>query len=305
MITVVGSFVVDLMARCPHLPVPGETVLGGPFKMGPGGKGSNQAVAAAKAGSKVNMVTKLGNDSMAEIAKECWSSVGIDYSGTPIDQSEATGIALIMVDSNTSENSILVASGTCLKLTKEEVDACEDMIKESNVVMTQLEVSMEATLEAAKLANKHGAKFIFNPAPFSEFPQELVPLIDFATPNETEAGHWAGVSVVDDASAVEAAQKIVAKGVKNVIITLGKRGCLVYEENGNYEFVDSFTVEAVDTTGAGDAFNGGFAHALDLGLSLKEAVRYGSAVGALSVTKIGTAPAMPTSEEIEAFLANH
>ena len=305
MITVVGSFVVDLMARSPHLPVPGETVLGGPFKMGPGGKGSNQAVAAAKAGSKVNMVTKLGKDAMATIATDCWKSVGIDFSKTPIDDEEATGVALIMVDSNTSENMILVASGTCLKMTKEEVDAAADMIKASNVIMLQLEISMEAGLRAAQIAHENGVKVIFNPAPYSKFPDEIIPLIDYATPNETEAGQWAGIEVVDDATAVEAAKRIVAMGVKNVIITLGKRGCLVYEGDGTYNFVDSFKVDAVDTTGAGDAFNGGFAHAIDAGMNPKDAVRFASAVGALSVTKIGTAPAMPTKEEIEAFLANH
>ena len=305
MITVVGSFVVDLMSRTPHMPVPGETVLGGPFKLGPGGKGSNHAVAAARQGSKVNMVTKLGKDEFAEIAKRNFENENIDYSFTPIDPTEATGAALIIVDDKTSENMIVVASGACLTLSEEEVKAAEDLIAKSDVIILQLETSMVSVKTAVELARKHGVKVIFNPAPFSPFPEEIIPGITYATPNETEAGFWAGVEVKDDDSAIEAARRIKAMGVDTVIITLGKRGCLVYEGENNHFFVDSFRVQAVDTTGAGDAFNGGFAHAIAEGMELKEAVRYGSAVAALSVTKVGTAPAMPYKEEVEKFLQEH
>ncbi len=305
MITVVGSFVVDLMSRTPHMPVPGETVLGGPFKLGPGGKGSNQAVAAARQGSKVNMVTKLGKDEFAEIAKKNFDNENIDYSLTPIDPVESTGAALIIVDDVTGENMIVVASGACMTLSREEVYAAEDMIAKSDVIMLQLETSKESVKAAVEIAVKHGVKVIFNPAPFSPFPEEIIPGITYATPNETEAGFWAGVEVTDDDSAVEAARRIKAMGVEKVIITLGKRGCLVYEDENNYGFVDSFNVKAIDTTGAGDAFNGGFAHAISAGMELKKAVRYASAVAALSVTKMGTAPAMPYAEEVEKFLSEH
>lgn len=305
MITVVGSFVVDLMSRTPHMPVPGETVLGGPFKMGPGGKGANQAVAAARQGVKVNMVTKLGNDEFGELAKKNFEKENLDYSLTPIDPEASTGAALILVDDVTGENMIVVASGACLTLTKEEVYKAEDMIANSDVVVLQLETSMESVKAAVEIAMKHNVKVIFNPAPFSEFPEEILKGVTYATPNETEAGFWAGVEVVDDASAIEAAKRIKAKGVETVLITLGKRGALLYQGEDNYEFVDSFRVKAVDTTGAGDAFNGGFAYAVSAGMELKEAVRYASAVAALSVTKVGTAPAMPYKEEVEKFLAEN
>lgn len=305
MITVVGSFVVDLMSRTPHMPVPGETVLGGPFKLGPGGKGSNQAVAAARQGSKVNMVTKLGKDEFGDIAKKTFDNENIDYTYTPIDPVESTGAALIIVDQNTGENMIVVAIGACDTITEEEVRAAEEVIAKSDVVILQLETSKISVKTAVELAAKHGVKVIFNPAPFSDFPQEIIPKITYATPNETEAGFWAGVEVKDDESAIEAARRIHEMGVKNIIITLGKRGVLVYEESGEHYFVDSFKVKAVDTTGAGDAFNGGFAHAIAEGMDIKAAVRYGCAVAGLSVTKMGTAPSMPYKEEVEKFLSEH
>ena len=161
MITVVGSFVVDLMSRTPHMPVPGETVLGGPFKMGPGGKGANQAVAAARQGVKVNMVTKLGNDEFGELAKKNFEAEGLDYSLTPIDPVASTGAALILVDDITGENMIVVASGACLTLTKEEVYKAEDMIAKSDVVVLQLETSKESVQAAVEIAMKHNVKVIF------------------------------------------------------------------------------------------------------------------------------------------------
>ena len=304
MITVVGSFVVDLSMRSPHMPVPGETVLGRSFKMGPGGKGGNQAVAAARSGSQVNMITKLGDDEFGEMAKKNFTAEGINIDFTPIDPENPTGAAVIIVD-DTSENMIVVAGCALNTLTKEEVYKAEELIAKSNVVVVQLEVAMEATLAAVELAHKYNVPVIFNPAPFSAFPEEIIPMVTYATPNETEAGAWAGVEVVDDATALEAAQKIVDKGVKCVIMTLGKRGSLVYKSADDYKFVDAFYIEnPVDTTGAGDAYNGGLAHALDVGMDIYDAVRYASAVGGLSVTKPGTAPAMPYAEEVEAFLAD-
>ncbi len=305
MITVIGSFVVDLMCRTPHMPVAGETVLGGPFKLGPGGKGANQAVAAARQGSEVHMVTKLGDDDFAELAKKNFAKENIDCSLTPIDPVESTGAALITVDDATGENMIVVATGACQTLTKEEVYRAEDLVKRSDAIVLQLETSKESVVAAVELATKYGVKVIFNPAPYTPFPEEIIPGITYATPNETEAGFWAGITVVDDDTAVEAARRIHAMGVKAIIITLGKRGCLVYEDDEHYKFVDSFNVKAVDTTGAGDAFNGGFAHAITNGMDLYEAVRYASAVAALSVTKVGTAPAMPYREEVEEFLKNN
>ncbi len=303
MITVVGSFVVDLSMRSPHMPVPGETVLGRSFKMGPGGKGGNQAVSAARSGSEVYMITKLGDDEFGEMAKKNFTNEGINIDYTPIDPKDPTGAAVIIVD-DTSENMIVVAGCALNNLTREEVYKAEDIIAKSNVLVVQLEVAMEATKAAVEIAHKYNVPVIFNPAPFSDFPQEIIPMVTYATPNETEASEWSGVKVVDDASALEAAQKIIDMGVECIIMTLGKRGSLVYKSRDEYKFVDSFHIEnPVDTTGAGDAYNGGLAHALDVGMDIYDAVRYASAVGGLSVTKMGTAPAMPYKNEVEEFLA--
>jgi ribokinase len=302
MITVVGSFVVDLTARTPHMPVPGETVLGRSFKLGPGGKGGNQATAAARAGSEVYFITKLGDDEFGKIAVKSFRDNGINYDYTPITKDYPTGSALILVD-DSGENMIVVNLSACGSITREEVFAAEEAFRKSSVVVIQLETSVEANIAAVELAHKCGVPVIFNPAPYSEnYPAEILPMVTYVTPNETEAGYMAGHEVVDDKSALEAAAKIKALGVKIVIITMGRRGCLVYADAKDNYFVPAFTVDAVDTTGAGDAFNGGFAHAIEKGMDLKTAVRFAGAVAALSVTRFGTAPAMPLKAEIEEFL---
>jgi ribokinase len=302
MITVVGSFVVDLTSRTPHMPVPGETVLGRSFKLGPGGKGGNQAVAAARAGSRVNMITKLGDDEFGAIAVKSFKADNINIEYTPITKDHPTGSAQIIVD-DTGENMIVVTLGACGAITREEVFAAEEAIKKSSVVVTQLETSLEAVMAAVELANKYNVPVIFNPAPYNDnYPREILPMVTYATPNETEAGFMAGLEITDDESALLAASKIKEMGVKTVIITLGKRGCLIYANADDYDFIPAFNVEAVDTTGAGDAFNGGFAHAIEKGMDVKEAVRYASAVAAISVTRFGTAPSMPTESEINEFI---
>ena len=302
MITVVGSFVVDLTSRTPHLPVSGETVLGRSFKLGPGGKGGNQATAAARAGSKVNLVTKLGDDEFGALAKKSFMADGINLDYTPVTKDYPTGTALIMVD-DSGENMIAVTLGACGAITREEVLAAEEAIKESSVLVTQLETSREAIITAVELADKYGVPVIFNPAPYNDdYPGEILSRVTYITPNETEAGYLAGLEVIDDESALLAAAKIKEFGVGTVIITMGKRGCLVYACTDNYTFIPSFTVETVDTTGAGDAFNGGFAHAIEKDMELKEAVRFASAVAAISVTRFGTSPAMPAEAEILEFL---
>ena len=302
MITVIGSFVVDLTSRTPHMPVPGETVLGRSFKLGPGGKGGNQAVAAARAGSQVNMITKLGNDEFGAIAVKSFKADGINLDYTPITEDYPTGAALILVD-DSGENMIVVTLGACGTITREEVFAAEEAIKKSSVVVTQLETSNEAVIAAVELANKYNVPVIFNPAPYNDnYPRKILPLVTYATPNETEAGYMAGLAVIDDESALLAASKIKQMGVKTVIITLGKRGSLIYQDTDDYTFVPAFNVKAIDTTGAGDAFNGGLAHAIEKGMEIKEAVRFANAVAAISVTRFGTAPAMPTKAEIARFL---
>lgn len=301
-VTVVGSYVVDLMCRTPHMPKPGETVLGGPFRMGPGGKGGNQAVAAARLGAKVTMVTKVGNDDFGQAAIENFLKEGIDTRFVYKDEHESTGAALIVVD-RFSENMIVVALGACGCISSVDVQSAEKEIAASDVVLVQLETNMEAVEATVKLANRHQVPVILNPAPFQELPKKILKGVAFATPNETEASLLSGIRVVDEHSALAAAKKIYQMGVKTVVITLGKKGCFLYTGGEQGQLIAGFDVEAVDSTGAGDAFNGGFAHALAGKKSLHEAVSYANAVAALSVTKVGTAPSMPFKEEVEAFYA--
>lgn len=300
-ITVVGSYVVDLMTRAPHMPSTGETVLGGPFKMGPGGKGSNQAVAIARLGSKVNMVTRVGKDDFGKEAIENFRKEKIDTSLVFEDNVESTGTALIVVDDN-SDNMIVVALGACGKLSEMDVEKAEQAIKESKVVLIQLETSIEAVETAVKLATKHSNPIILNPAPYQEFPKEILSSIKFITPNETEAELLSGIKIVDRSSTVKAAKTIHQMGVETVIITLGKEGCFVYTGEADGKFVKGFKVHAVDSTGAGDAFNGGLAHALAHDLELETALQFANATAALSVQKVGTAPSMPRLVDIEKFL---
>ncbi|MEH7130228.1 ribokinase [Neobacillus drentensis] len=301
-VVVVGSYVVDLMSRTPHLPKPGETVLGGPFQMGPGGKGGNQATAAARSGSEVTFVTKLGDDVFGREALKHFTKEDVNIEYIKVTPDQSTGAALIEVDEE-GENSIVVALGACGTISEAEVEEAEEKIKEADIVLLQLETSIEAVVTTVKLARIHGVPVILNPAPYQEFPKEILKNVAYITPNETEAFELTGIEVTDEGTALTAAQMIHDLGVDSVIITLGGKGAFLYTGGDKGELIPSFTVEAVDTTGAGDAFNGGFAHAISNGYSLKDAMKFANAVAALSVTKIGTAPAMPYKNEVEALLA--
>jgi ribokinase len=299
-ITVLGSFVVDLMSRTPHLPVPGETVLGGPFKLGPGGKGSNQATAAARAGANVTMITKLGDDEFAKIATDHFMREKINTEYILQDSRYETGAALIMVDKN-AENMIVVAIGANNYITKEEVYRAEKKIAQSQILLTQLETNIEAVIHAVDIAKDNNVKVILNPAPIQSIPEQLLDKIYVLTPNETEAASLAGMELrtLDDAE--RAGQILLKKGIKNVIITLGKNGALIVNQQ-MVKHIPAVIVDAVDTTGAGDAFNGGLAVALAEGKDLIEAVEFANCLAALSVTKIGTAPSMPYRNEIDEFM---
>ncbi|WP_143758755.1 ribokinase [Desulforamulus ruminis] len=300
-VTVVGSYVVDLMSRTPHMPKVGETVLGGPFRMGPGGKGGNQAVAAARQGSQVTMVTKVGKDDFGVIARQNFKRENIDTSYVLVDNVESTGAALIAVDNN-GDNMIVVALGACGKLSAEDVAQTEEAIKNSSIVLVQLETNIEAVQKTAEITKRHNIPLILNPAPYQEFPREILKAVAYITPNETEATLLTGVKVTDEGSALQAAKVMYELGVPNVIITLGEKGCYYYNGGEKGILYQGFKVQAVDTTGAGDAFNGGLAHALAEGKNLEEAIKYANAVAALSVTKVGTAPAMPSKQEVADFL---
>lgn len=300
-ITVMGSFVVDLMARAPHLPVPGETVKGSVFKLGPGGKGSNQAVAAQRAGADVIMVTKIGNDDFAQIALKSFKNEKMDTKLVFKDDKLSTGAALIMVDEDTSENEIVVTLGANSNITSDNIEIAREAIEGANVFLTQLETNVDAVEKAIDIAHSSGVKVILNPAPVQEISKQLYSKIDFFTPNEVEASKLSGITIKNMEDARKAAQIFIDRGTENVIITLGSKGALVVTASRN-ELIESYKVNAVDTTGAGDAYNGGFATALAEGKDIFEAARFASAVGALSVTKIGTTPAMPYRQEIDEFI---
>lgn len=303
-VTVFGSFVVDLMARTPHLPVPGETVKGSLFKQGAGGKGFNQGIAAHKAGADIAMITKLGRDSMGQVALDAMDSVGMPKDYLFFHDEIATGIALITVDENTSQNEIVIVPGACSTITEEDIERVKPRILESSYVLLQLEVNQDANEKVAKLAKENGVRVIINTAPYQPISDEFLRGTYLVTPNEVEAEELTGVPVTDLESADRAAKVFFEKGVENVLITLGSRGVYINTE-GRSEIVPAYRVKAVDTTGAGDAFNGGLLAALAEGKSLHDAARFANALAAISVQRMGTTPAMPTRAEIDAFLAEH
>lgn len=303
-VTVFGSFVVDLMARTPHLPVPGETVKGSLFKQGAGGKGFNQGIAAHKAGADIAMITKLGRDTLGQVALDAMDSVGMPKDYLFFHDEIATGIALITVDENTSQNEIVIVPGACSTITEEDIERVKPRILESAFVLLQLEVNQDANEKVAKLAKENGVRVIINTAPYQPITDEFLRGAYLVTPNEVEAEELTGVPVTDLESADRAAKVFFEKGVENVLITLGSRGVYINTE-GRSEIVPAYRVKAVDTTGAGDAFNGGLLAALAEGKSLHDAARFANALAAISVQRMGTTPSMPTRAEIDAFLAEH
>lgn len=301
-VTVFGSYVVDLMARAPHLPAPAETVRGTMFKMGPGGKGFNQCVAAHKAGADVVMVAKFAEDTFGNIALQTMDELNMPKDYLLLTTEADTGTAVILVDEETGQNEIIITPASNDTITPEEVDALEDRIAASEYILLQLEVNQDANERVVDLANKHGCKVIVNTAPYSPITDEFLSKVYMVTPNEVEAAELTGIPVTDEVSARKAAAFFHGKGVPVVVITMGKLGVFI-SDGEREEMVPAFIVKAVDTTGAGDAFNGGLLAALSEGNDLWESARFAQALAALSVQKIGTTPSMPTREEIDAFLA--
>lgn len=303
-IVVFGSFVVDLMGRGPHLPVPGETVKSGFFKMGAGGKGFNQGVAAHKSGGDVTMITKLGKDAFAEIALGTMRELGMDTTKVIQTEEYSTGVALIEVDENSGQNAIMVIPSSCDHITDAEVAALKEVIEGADILLTQLETNMSSIKGVIDMAHAAGKTIILNTAPVQPVEDELLSKVTIVTPNEVEASILTGVKVVDEASAAQAADWFFQRGVKKVVITMGGMGAFV-ADGTRAELTPAFKVNAIDTTGAGDAYNGGFVTALSEGNDIFAAARFAAATAALSVQKMGTTPSMPTREEIEAFLKEH
>lgn len=300
-VMIFGSFVVDQMARASHLPSPGETVKGNLYRRGAGGKGFNQGIAAQKSGGDVAMVTKLGRDTMANVALDLMDAVGLSKEHLFFSDDAPTGTALIFVDEKTSQNQIIIVPGACATITARDVATLHDAVKESNYLLLQLEVNQDANEAVAKIAKENGVRVILNTAPYQAVSDEFLRGCYLVTPNEVEAQEMTGIAVNDLESADKAAEVFFRKGVENVLITLGSRG--VYVNSGGYsEIVPAYRVNALDTTGAGDAFNGALLTALSEGLTLPEAARFANAAAALSVQKLGTADSMATRAEIDAFL---
>ena len=301
-VAILGIFVADLAFKAPRLPVMGETILGQGFKDGPGGKGSNQAIAAARAGGDARMITRIGRDTFGEMAQKAWAADGIDTSAVIIDESLPTGAAFIFVSTETGNNAIIVESGAAANLSPADVAAAAPVIATSKVLVTQFEQPVETAIAGLELARRNGVTTILNPAPAVANDGRIYKLCDFVTPNETEAATLTGHKVETEADALEAAKIFLSLGAKNALITLGEKGALLHGVAGTH-LVPAFPVaQVVDTTGAGDAFNGGFAVALAEGMTALDAVRFGCATAALSVQKPGTAPSMPKRAEIEALL---
>ena len=300
-VTVFGSFVTDLMMRAERLPVHGETVKGICFDTGAGGKGSNQGVAASLSGSEVVMITKIGDDEFGNSALKSFQSAGIDTKYIFRDDSLPTGAALIMVDDRTSENMIIVTLGACGNIKLAEIDSAIDDIRGSKVFLTQLETNLDAVYHGIKLAKSMDIPVILNPAPAERFDEELYKLIDYFTPNDSEAAYLSGIEIKSVCDAERAGKYFIDKGVLNCVFTLGSKGAFLYNKD-TAELYEPFKVDVADTTGAGDAFNGGLATALAEGKPIGDAIRFAGATAALCITKTGTAKAMPERAEIDKLL---
>ena len=302
-IVILGIFVADAAFRCDRLPRLGETLLGTGFTLGPGGKGSNQAVAAAMAGGDVGFLTRIGDDTFGAMGRATWDRAGV-RSLAVIDPDRPTGAAGIFIETAEARNAIVVSPGAAGALGPADVEGQAATIRAARVAMTQLEQPVAAAERFLRLAAGGGAITILNPAPAAPLPEGILPLCDYLTPNEAEAEALSGIPVTDRASAAEAAGVLLAQGVRRaVIVTLGGDGALVRDASGARHIAPMRAGPVVDTTGAGDAFNGGFATALAEGRALDEALRFATAVAALSVTKDGTAASMPTRAEVAALLA--
>ncbi|MCH8551895.1 MAG: ribokinase [Natronospirillum sp.] len=302
-ITVLGAFLADLVCRADRMPVWGETLRGNSFASGPGGKGSNQAIAAARQGATVHLVTRLGRDPFAAMARDLYQAEGIGTAFVSEDPELATGTASIIVDDARGENAILIVPGACDNLTELDIDAARGAIRESALFISQLELPMALCRHGIELARQNNVPVLLNPAPAVNLPADLYQDIDYITPNETEAGILIGRTLSTRDDVVDAARVLHERGVTNVLITLGEKG--VYVSGSGFEGVIP-AVKAgpvVETTGAGDAFNGGLAAALTEGQSLEGAARYGNAMAGISVTRPGAALSMPGRAEVDELLA--
>ncbi|WP_303804276.1 ribokinase [Aeromonas rivipollensis] len=299
-LVVLGSVNADHVLRVPHFPRPGETLTGHSYQVVPGGKGANQAVAAARLGAAVSFIARIGDDAIGRQMKTGFANDGIDVSAVELDDKLPTGIAIIYV-SDEGENSIGLSTEANGALDTAMVKRHEAMIAGAHTLLLQLEVPLESVFEAAKLARSHGTRVVLNPAPAQPLSSELLALVDLITPNQTEAELLTGVKVTGEASAAQAAARFNQMGIADVMITLGSQG--VYCSNAKQQaLIPGFRVEAVDTTAAGDTFNGALLAAELAGADFKAAVRFAHGAAALSVTRFGAQSSIPGKQEVDTFL---
>ena len=297
-VVILGVFVADTAYRASRMPKMGETILGNSFVLGPGGKGSNQAVAAGKLGADVTIITRLADDDFGKMAKQTWQNANVK-GAIKYSTSSYTGAAFIFIDDKTGDNAIIIAPGAASEISLNDIHDNSEIISSTDVFLTQLELPVEVAQEGLKVAKENNKITILNPAPAVRLPKEIFGLCDFITPNETETEALTGLPVRNEKEAETAAKFLTELGVKTPIITMGEQGAFLYE----YGLIPAFNAgRVVETTGAGDAFNGGFAVALSEGKSALEAVKFGCATASISVTRAGTAPSMPTRDEVEEIL---
>ena len=294
-VTILGIFVADISFSGDKIPTSGETILGDNYNIGPGGKGCNQAIAIARLGGKVNFISKLGDDNYGNLAITNLKKDNVDISNVIVSKKHKTGVAGIHVDRNTGKNSITVVRGAPETLTVEEINT--NIITQSKIFLTQLEIPLDVTLHCLKKAKDSGLINILNPAPACKLSNDFFNLIDYFTPNENEAEFYTGIKINDERDARESAKKLLNMGIKNVIITLGEKG-LFYSNGIDEIYIEANKVKAIDTTGAGDAFNGGFSFALLNGKKIKDCLEFANKVAGLSTTKLGAGDSMPALCEL-------
>ena len=296
-ISVLGIFVADISFSGTKIPAIGETILGDKYNIGPGGKGCNQAIAIARLGGRVDFISKIGKDAYGELALNTLKKNEIKTENIIQDANLQTGVAGILVDKKSGKNAINVIVGAPTTLKINEISKQINIIKDSKIFLTQLEVPKDVTLHCLKIAKENGCITILNPAPASEITKEFYSNIDYFTPNETEAEFYTGVKITSEKEAKLAAHKLISFGVKKVIITLGEKG-LFYTDGQDEIYLKANSVKTVDTTGAGDAFNGGLAFGLSKGKSIKECLELANKVAGISTTKLGAGNAMPYLADI-------
>ena len=304
-IIVIGSSNTDMVIRCSRLPRPGETVLGGSFMMNHGGKGANQAVAAAKLGGDTVFIGKVGDDVFGHQTVEMLTSLGIDTRFLGVSATEPSGVALINVDEHTAENSISVASGANGAIRPADIDAAEEVIASASLILRQLEIPIDTVTYAAKMAKRHGVTVVLNPAPAPSepLPEELLENVDIIIPNKTEAEVITGIAIDTPQDELRAIRSLHSKGISTVIFTLGSKGALLCQ-NGDCEEVPSFKVKAVDTTAAGDTFCGALCVGLSEGKEVRPAMIFANQAAAISVTRKGAQQSVPTRAEVDARFPN-